>query len=248
MQQHEATCKYAPESTSVSATLLTRFETMESTISMLVRSNKAQEKTNKHQAELIRELKGRIVLLETTVSRLTPDYSHIELTHFSFPQYIMNKLESRQWVTKIMDRCKYKSPKYLFTSFMQTLMEDEPLFFRFKSYDIVTVSACFGSRMLKEADMPLREFCEKFFSVCLVLMKSIWKDVDEVNKVPFLPNIMCRGYSEEIQKRLERQGKFTQAQYARTHQLQLHQQWVASLESFGDWLRDSFDERVATLN
>ena len=246
MEKHEATCKYAPQNnqSTAPAGMLARFETMESTISMLVRRCTAQEKTNKKQAAEIRSLKAQVAELHTTVKRLTPDYSHIELTLLHLPQYIMERVESREWVEALKARCKYRNPKYLFTAFMQKLLEEEPFFFKMKSYDVVTVTTCFGRKVLRDHDMPLRDFAVEFYSVCYVLMTCLWRGVEEVNKAPFLPHIMCRGYSEEHITKLERRNKMVQAQHAKTHALELHQAWVASIDSFCDWVRDSFTEKV----
>ena len=102
----------------------------------------------------------------------------------------------------------------------------------------------FGVGSMKKQEMPIREFAIKFYDLCFVLMKDMWPRVDEINKIPFLPRIMCKGYTEDAVRRLERTEKFVRAQYARQHKLELHQTFLASIEDFVDWLRTSFSDKV----
>ena len=156
----------------------------------------------------------------------------------------MEKSESRQWVTKVRGLCKYQNPKYLFTVFMQLLLEEEPFFWKMKTYDTVTVSTTFGRETLRDVDMPIRDFVIDFHRCCLPLMKLVWPDVDEINKIPIIPRIICNGYTEKAVEMLDRKQDHVRAQYARTHRLELHQQWVERIESAVEVFRDSFNVKL----
>jgi len=243
MEVHEQTCRYAPQD-GVSVGLLGRFGTIDTSISYLMKRTIAYEKSNRRLEAQVRDLKTQVTELQVTVSRLTPDYAHIELVGLHLPRYI-TKTENRRWAESLIDRCKYKHPKHLFKAFMQLLLEEEPFFWKLKSYDIVTVFVSFGGNIQKR-EMSIRDFAVKFYDVCFVLMKDLWPRTDEINKIPFLPRILCKGFSQDILRRLERNKQFVRAQYARQHSLELHQTWLASIDDFCDWLRDSFSDKVAS--
>ena len=243
MIEHEKSCRYAPAESTPSAAVLSRFENMESAISMLVRRAANQEKHNKRQEAQIRGLKAQIMELQGTVARITPDYSHVKLVGLHLPRYIMKHSENRDWAEEMIGKCKYRNPKHIFKAFMQKLMEDLPFFWKVKTYDIATVAISWGGR-IETTDIPLRDFAIKFYDACFVLITDLWPDTEEINKVPFIPKIMCCGYSEEVVKRMERREEFVAAQYARQHKLELHQQWLANIDSFCDWLREAFREKL----
>lgn len=243
MHAHEETCRYAPAGQGLSEAFAARIAALETAVTHLVKHRVAQAKAHKKQGIRIHSLEVQVMQLQATVARIVPDYTHIELTHMNLARYMTEKCESWSWAEALIARCKYGNPKHMFTQFMQLLLEKEPYFFKLKTYDMLTVDVDFGDGTTK-GDMPIRDFVIKFHECCLVLMKDLWPNVEEINKVPHLPRIMCTGYTESNLKRLERANKFVRAQYARQHRLQLHQDFVNRIDSAVELFRDGFREKL----
>ena len=241
IRDHEETCRYAPAGTLITDAMKARLTNLADLISGLVQSDQAKGKQIKRMAEEIKNLRVHVMDLESTVSRLVPDYSHIKLEFLHLPRYIMAHSEKRAWAEKIRSQCKYDNPKYIFEVFLKHLMENEPFFFRVKSYDALEVSVSFGQKV--QGRMLLRDFVVKYMEVCHFLMTSLWPDLTEVNKVPHVPRVLCCGYTEAIVNRLERGEKYVEAQWARTHRAEIVAAHAERVDGLMELVRQEFSSK-----
>ena len=246
IEKHEASCRFAPADGVLGNVIAAEMERLSLAIEELTRQNRNTVNRNRRLTTRVHTLEQTVKRLENVVKTLVPSYDNIKLSFFHLPRYIMEKSQSRVWAEGIVSRCKYGNPKHLGAALLQHLMETEPHFFKLKSYDTVTVACCLGKAKLDGVDITLKEFVTQFYACIFVLMRVLWPDREEVNKTPFLPRIMCCGFSEDAVNRLDRQNKFVQSQHARQNKLELHQRWVEQIDNGVELFRSSFRERVAS--
>ena len=242
IQEHEATCRFAPEDDLEDKAMKARLSNLEDIIGGLVKTDMAKQKQIKRMALEIRNLRLQVVDLQSTVSRIVPDYSHITLEFLSLPRYIMKHGESREWATMMRDRCKYDNPKFIFEEFLKYLLETEPYFFKVKSYDAIEVCVDFGEGRF-EGRMLLRDFIVRFMEACYILMTDLWSNLKEVNKIPHVPRVLCCGYSDKIVRRLERANLFIEAQYTKSHVSEIMQAYNERVEMLMELARQEFSSK-----
>jgi hypothetical protein len=242
IREHEATCRFCPPEDMAQLAMKARMTSLEEIISGLVRADEARAKQVKRMAMEMKNLRLQVVDLQSNVSRLVPDYTYIKLELLHLSRYIMSQCESRQWSELMRGRCKYDNPKYIFEVFLKHLIATEAPFFKIISYDTVEATVDFGDGPL-QARMLLRDFILRFMEVCLVLMKDLWPNVTEINKIPHVPRVLCCGYSKGIVHRLERGNKFIQAQYAKSHRAEIIQAHNERLDSLMELARQEFSTK-----
>lgn len=238
IKQHEETCRFAPSDELANQALVARLTSFEEIVSALVKSDASKTKTINKMAAEIKNLRMQVLDMQSNVSRIVPDYTHVELQPLHLHRLIMKYGESRQWATMMRDKCKYDNPKHLFAEFLKYLVKTEPFFYRVKSYDSLTVNIDFGEGR-HEGHMLLRDFIVQFCEACYALMTDLW-DVTEINKVPHIPRLLCYAYNKNIVRRLEKANFFVEAQYAKSHQVEIVQAYHERVESLMELARAEF--------
>ncbi len=245
VEKHEASCRFAPADGVLGNVIAAEMERLNVVTEELTRQNRNTVNRNRRLTTRIHTLEQKVTRLENVVKTLVPSYDNIELSFFHLPRYIIEKSQSRVWAEAIVKRCKYGNPKHLGAALLQHLMESEPHFFKLKSYDTVTVTCDMGKKRL-DGEVTLQEFVTQYYACIFVLMRVLWPGREEVNKAPFLPRIMCCGWSEDAVNRLDRQKQYVRSQHARQNKLELHQRWVEQIDNGVELFRSSFRERVAS--
>jgi hypothetical protein len=246
--QHEATCRFAPKDDLVGVALLARLTTLEDAVTRLIRYGKLAESKARKQATRVLRLENLVLDLQTTVKRILPNYDNIVVEFLDIPRYITSKWDNRQWSEKMIASCKYGNPKYLGNVFFQHLMETHPFFFKLKTYDTVCVNVSFGiGKGRVTGEMALRDFVINYYMSILPLIKTLWSDTETINKKPFMPEILCCGYSEKVRNRYERQKMFIHAQFARENQTQLNQTFSDLIDAEMESFREAFREKVSMV-
>ena len=243
IQEHEATCRFAPPEDVLHVAMKARMSAYEDMISELMKADAARAKQMKRMALDMKNLRLQVLDLQSTVSRIVPDYSHVKLEFFHLPRFIMKHEVSREWALEMRERCKYDNPKHLFEAFLQYLVETQDHFYKIISYDTIEVRIDFGEGRC-EGRMSLRDFVVRFMEACLVLMKTLWPNVTEINKLPHVPRVLCCGYTEAIVRRLERANMFIEAQYAKTHRVEIVQAYNERVDNLMELARQIFSSKI----
>jgi hypothetical protein len=241
IKHHEASCRFAPETSPVGAmhtAMIARISAFEDVVSGLVRSDASKTKQILKLVGEMKNLRIQILDLQSNVSKIVPDYSHVELRPLYLHRLIMKYGGDRQWATMMRDRCKYDNPKYLFAEFFKYLVKTEPFFYKVKSYDTLAVNVDFGEGR-REGHMLLRDFAVQFCEACYMLMTDLW-NVTEINKIPHVPRLLCFAHTKAIVRRLKKANFFVEAQYAETHQAEIMQSYHERVESIMELARAEF--------
>jgi hypothetical protein len=248
MKTHETKCGYDPEkqvevlvqSAVVQAAAAPLQLSMQTIIRRLGKLERAQTLT----LETIANLEQRCKDLSNILDRLLPNYDHIKLVHLHLPRHIMEVTGGREFCESFKKSCRHQDPKHAPIQFMKHLVKCRPLFYKLKRFDTIVGNVAFYHKKLTpQGEIPLRQFVVHFLNSLVPLLKTVWSD-DKVNKEWFVPEAILYGYSEKLRHRIERQKRYSQAQWMFQNRIQVTQDYNALVRDCMTEFRNMFTDAV----